>query len=249
MAHNFLAALEAEIADLEADLSRDLRFVRLQQLRKAQLLYTNPEAVASEGRPIGSQVITAGRIQTGTTHPTQAAALAAAKAMRPVGRRASAEKMQALEAVASHLEGKSSPVATRDLLEHLTDLGIEIGGASPLNNLSAMLSNSERFVSHGRSGWTVQPDAFDEAASIEAMDKVSSEFAEDLTDEGLHGLRMHISKTNLVPEDVVSRLKDAYYELTGHEYVGDDRNLFRKALDYHLSEQAEHRSNSFLSET
>ena len=37
----------------------------------------------------------------------------------------------------------------------LTARGVKIGGSVPQNTLSAFLSKSDAFVSHGRSGWTL----------------------------------------------------------------------------------------------
>lgn len=258
MAQDFLAALEAEIAELESELSADVRFIRLNQLRKTLALYVDPSAVTAEMRALSARPITSGQIQARTisSGSAQGSSIKSSKisstaikiaAAHLGGRRASAEKVHALDAVALHLSNRSGPVPTRDLLDHLNDLGIEVGGASPLNNLSAMLSNSDRFVSHGRSGWTLQKEKLNGALELEAMDKVASDFAESLTDEGLLQLKMQLQNANTLPNDVISQLKDAYLDLLGKEYVADGRNSFRKAVEYHLELQISDRAASIQS--
>jgi hypothetical protein len=47
------------------------------------------------------------------------------------------------------------PVPTRDIMEHLTQQGLEIHAAVPQNVVSSILSRSDEFESNGRSGWTL----------------------------------------------------------------------------------------------
>ena len=55
--------------------------------------------------------------------------------------------------------GSPHPVKTGDIYdllpEHVTAL---IGGTNPRSNLSALIHNSKRFVSHQRNGWTLPSD-------------------------------------------------------------------------------------------
>ena len=53
------------------------------------------------------------------------------------------------------LGGKIAPTTTRNASPILKSEGITYPGESPLNNLSAALSNASEFVSHGRAGWTL----------------------------------------------------------------------------------------------
>ncbi|MGE0281643.1 MAG: hypothetical protein AB7P20_13665, partial [Rhizobiaceae bacterium] len=43
-----------------------------------------------------------------------------------------------------------------DILNHLFEDGILVGGNSPVSYLSAMLYHSPDFQSHGRKGWTLK---------------------------------------------------------------------------------------------
>lgn len=59
-----------------------------------------------------------------------------------------------LDAAAEELGERTAPMRTRILLKRLNNRGVEVPGKVPQNTLSARLSNSPRFRSHGRSGWT-----------------------------------------------------------------------------------------------
>jgi hypothetical protein len=70
-------------------------------------------------------------------------------------------------AVSRYLRGRAEPTRTADLLAHLDSLGIPIGGQDRSSNLSAMLSHSSGFKSHGRAGWTYEGSEMQEAADGE----------------------------------------------------------------------------------
>ena len=59
-----------------------------------------------------------------------------------------------LDAAAELLGDGTIPMRTKLLLRRLNRRGIDVPGKVPQNTLSARLSNSPRFHSHGRSGWT-----------------------------------------------------------------------------------------------
>lgn len=68
--------------------------------------------------------------------------------------RGSPERAAILAKAKALLAGRTEPTPTIDIFEEINQ-EIEIPGAVPKNNLSAMLSNSKDFTSHGRSGWTL----------------------------------------------------------------------------------------------
>ncbi len=135
MSDNFMAALETEIAALEDALRRDVRYIRLEELKRVRDLYAggtlteaaSPHATEREMRP-----------------PQQRSA-----------RRGSSERARVIEAARSYVASRSGPVPTPEIYDHITGLGIVIAGANPRNNLSAILSSSGLFEAHGRSGWTL----------------------------------------------------------------------------------------------
>lgn len=144
---DFLEALDGEIAKLEAELRADLRYRRLLELQRVRALYSE----SHDDTPRG----VSGSVRLGTTlRPGGAFDSGLAQTVKRHRRAASPERQRALDAARMYLENRKGPVPTRVLFEHIEDLGIEIPGEKPLNNLSAMLSNSPDFESHGRAGWT-----------------------------------------------------------------------------------------------
>ena len=82
-----------------------------------------------------------------------------------------------LEAVVRLLTGAAEPIRTADIFAALESRGIKLMGKNPQNTLSARLSNSPRFKSHGRRGWTLVGDvleAADEDESSAASDREGS---------------------------------------------------------------------------
>ncbi len=136
MSATFIAALKKEAAEVEADLASDPRYVRLQKLREMLALY------GIDGDAVGD---------TAATPRAPSAQRERASTRKMSGSRAKILEI-ASEAIAA---GGGDPVPTRDVFEWVAAQGAEIPGKSPVNNLSAMLSNSEQFVSHGRAGWVL----------------------------------------------------------------------------------------------
>lgn len=138
-AMSFLAALQTEIDDLEASLraSPDPRLVKLQELRRVQALYS------------GAASAPASAAKSDPTEPRQGRS----------GRQPSPERVAAIAAAREFLVGKTDPVKTVDLLNHIFELGIMVNGNAPVSNLSAMLYHSPEFQSFGRRGWTLKSSA------------------------------------------------------------------------------------------
>jgi hypothetical protein len=144
MSSSFVAALRAEVASLEEELSKSLVYQRLAEARKMLALYEPPAVEADETVP--QRVL--GSVASALAKPPEA---------RPP-RAQSPERAKALEAARLLLTNRSGPTPTGIIYDHVTSLGIEIGGKDPRNNLSAMLSNSPMFKSNGRSGWSLATD-------------------------------------------------------------------------------------------
>ena len=145
MSTPFLPALDTEIAELEAKLATDPTYVKLQKLRETRRLYQD-EVLAD----VPGAVVVRRRFRP-----------------RPV----TSTRQRALKAAALAIKGKKTPTKTSEIAQILEDQSIQIGGANPLNNLSAMLSNSPQFRSHGRDGWVlVEPNGITdaEAAGVSA---------------------------------------------------------------------------------
>jgi hypothetical protein len=129
---SFIVALDQEISVLRAQLSADPRYIRLRELERIRHdLYPDEPAAPPSSSPRDSSTI------------------------RSPGRRRSAERQKAIDAVTELLTGKAEPIKTVDIDRHLRTLGIRLGGSNPLNNLSALLYHAPGFRSNGRAGWTL----------------------------------------------------------------------------------------------
>lgn len=142
MAADFRAALMAEIAFLEGELQADERYIKLEGLRRIAGLYPmSTQSQQTEKSP-----------ESAPAHPEDA--------NRYTGtRKTTAVREQALHEAKTYVLAEHRVVPTRDIHQHLLDKGINVGGESPQNNLSALISKSGIFVAHGRSGWTVLEDS------------------------------------------------------------------------------------------
>jgi len=137
MASDFAKALEAEINALEADLQRDPRYVKLAELQRVRALYSGGHAPA-HASPASSRFF---------------ANASAPMDFNPAKRRSGSPERQAILAKArAYLEGRAFPTPTIEIYEAIKG-EVDIPGRVPRNNLSAMLSNSGEFISHGRVGW------------------------------------------------------------------------------------------------
>lgn len=133
-----MSALNAEIASLERELEQDVRYVHLRELKRVLRFY---------GTAMSSQ---------SGAHAEVQEKVSGRKQLRQSVRQPSSAREKALAAAKEYIGGLDRIVPTRELLEQFVANGIEVGGATPLNNLSAMLSTSGMFESHGRRGWTVK---------------------------------------------------------------------------------------------
>lgn len=74
--------------------------------------------------------------------------------LRERKRPGSPERQAILDLAKAFLAPRLYPTTTMEIFEHISRQ-MEIPGKEPRNNLSAMLSNSSEFQSHGRAGWTL----------------------------------------------------------------------------------------------
>jgi hypothetical protein len=195
MSSAFISALKSEIAELEAQLAADIRMVRIRELRKIMELYgDNPGTTAGD---VPSQPKGVG------------------------GRKPSPEKEQALETIRRLLSGKIVPTPTRDILANLQSEGISYPGESPLNNLSAALSNASEFVSHGRSGWTL--------ADVEVR-RLINDLAEKMPlNEGLELVSSWQAKRG-IPQELDGKLLATARERLGRDLDERERAFLRESL-------------------
>lgn len=204
MSHDFTAALRAEIAQLEAALESDLRYRRLRELVRVRDLYqdaTEPY-VGEQARP--------------------------SQAPRITGRRTSPERAKALSVARIFLTNRVGPTPTRDIYDHLVSEGVTLSGDNPVNNLSAMLSNSEEFVAHGRSGWTIrtEADAIDESVLSSLVQNILA----DLTSERLQTVHNEVRSGQGIASDIDGKLLAQTRVAVGRDLSPDEKRHLREAF-------------------
>lgn len=124
---NFVAAIDAEIADLERQLAAHPAYVKLRELRRVRAMYTAESA------------------RTGSLP-----APASVPQVRPM---ASGTGGAIVSAVREFIADRTRPTPTREIMEMLARKGIEVGGANPQNVVSSSLSKAPDIQSTGRKGW------------------------------------------------------------------------------------------------
>lgn len=139
LATSFVQSLRQEVRNLEVEMERDARYLKLMRLREILSLYERREAALD-----------------GASAATEASASRGKS--RPATRQPSGVRQQAERRCAEHIKGRSAPTPTRELHEMLLQKGIRIGGNQPASNLSAILSKSPLFKSAGRAGWLPADD-------------------------------------------------------------------------------------------
>jgi hypothetical protein len=206
VSQEFVAVVRAEIANLEA---------RLHILREVLRLYAG---ATNEKTPYAGFV---GDF-AGTSFATPDAASRA-------GRRASPERERALEAARIYVANRSGPTPTAEILDHLVSIGIEVGGEKPVNNLSAMLSNSGLFQAHGRSGWTLRdgnPNSQDVVENSDLHDVVNDVLAN--FDSGtISQIRAALEGSPTLPPELDSRLLGTSRARFGRMLTEDEKRRLR----------------------
>ena len=94
-------------------------------------------------------------------HPSNVRRRVSAAPGQKPGPRISPQRQAAIEATTAILKQATRPLKTAALYEMISDMGVSIGGADPVNNYSALLYGREEFQSHGREGWTLKEEASD----------------------------------------------------------------------------------------
>lgn len=153
MSAEFITALDAEIATLEGELKADPRYRKVNELKRVRDLY---RGASFTPKVFSSTVV--------TTKPKRAR---------------SELRQQILDAAEEMLKGRTTPTTTAAMFDTI-DQVVKIPGQNPRNNLSAMLSNSPKFVSHGRDGWTLAsetPEASDDLLTGSASEASNSSSA------------------------------------------------------------------------
>ncbi|QEE37886.1 MULTISPECIES: hypothetical protein [unclassified Methylobacterium] len=221
MGSELLAAIDAEIDAIEIELAGDVRVARLKALRELRKLYVSSD----RGRQVDPQSSAAG------SSDIEGSASNSSAQSRTINRRIAPHRSQAVDAIALHLKNRTGPVPTKDLLEHIASLGIDVGGSNPLNNLSAILSNSGRFDSQGRSGWTLRKLRTDAEIKIEAMHQAALDTIGMMDDEEIAENLHYLDHNRSMKSHLTSKLKVAYKEILEEDYINDGSNTFKDIVE------------------
>ncbi len=222
---SFIAALDAELEDLHAKLSDDPIFVKWNELQRVRRLYGPAEA---DELPAFSK---SGK--RWVTMPTPEAPKADEGTLR--GRRGDPERAKAIEEAFRFVESlEGTPTPNADVLQHLTSLGITINGEKPLNNLSAMMSNSGLFTANGRRGWTIRQEGdvdqdVDEEIRERLNDTVES-FAKTFDEDAYKYIRAYFRDQNQIPSDYDGKLLATTRAIIGRDLSELERMLLRDTL-------------------
>lgn len=134
---DFIAALDREIAELDAELRAHPAYMKLEQLRGVRALY------AAAGNMVQRTV----NIKS-TSHVS-----AAATVQRRVP--TSGVSLEVLAAVRDFLRGRPYPTPTREIMTMLGERGIHVGGSNPQNAVSSLMSKAPDLRANGRAGWVL----------------------------------------------------------------------------------------------
>jgi hypothetical protein len=157
---DFVQSLRSEIDALERSIRTfpDPRALKLQELKKVLALYAgkaNSPAVVVDAEPV---------------HPSNGRRRVSAAPGQKPGPKISPQRQAAIEATTAILKQATGPLKTSALYEMISDMGLSIGGADPVNNYSALLYARGEFQSHGREGWTLKEEASDAEHAMRAQD-------------------------------------------------------------------------------
>lgn len=135
------------------------------------------------------------------------------------------------------LRNRSGPTPTREILDHIVALGGEIGGKEPVSNLSAMLSNSGRFQSHGRAGWTLI-DADAESLDVQTISDVVQYVMADLTTDQIVEASSWYETTHKVPHELDSQLLGETRGRISRHLTDNEMRMLRNAFGKALADAA-----------
>lgn len=131
---SFVENLKTEVARLEAELASNPLFMQLLAAKNLLATYT---------------------LEIGADKQTTVEQRASVPSAYQSVRKPDSPRSAMLEAAKQFIAGRNYPTPTTEILEALVAQGIEVGGEVPRNSLSSLLSRSEEFKAHGRSGWTL----------------------------------------------------------------------------------------------
>ena len=213
MSAALISAIKNEIESLETSIFQDIRWICARELRKILELYKDKEGTSeNDGQPQSVARTNRWRRNAEVIKPGIVSSRA------PGGRKPSPEREQAVELAKTLLNGKTVPTTTRDILTYIQSEGHSVPGEVPVNNLSAMLSNSNDFVSHGRSGWTL--------AEVE-LREIANDYSADLDHNTVLATLVNWKLHNRIPPEIDSVLLVRARDKLDRDLHEDERSNLR----------------------
>lgn len=218
---SFIVALDAELEALHNVLSTDPTFVKWRELQRVRGLYGQASVDLAVSGTNGTTVFQAKQV------PARADADNGVR-----GRRADPGRTRAVqEAEAIIRDANGDPVPTSDILDKLQDHGIVVPGERPLNNLSAMLSNSGLFTANGRRGWTLKQDGENEPDVESFVEEKIQGIIESFVILFDEDQNKHVSSFyrdyNQIPSDIDGKLLATIKDTLGRELSKAERALMQ----------------------
>jgi hypothetical protein len=224
MGSEFILTLKGEIDRLRNELSNDPRYQKLERLEDVLALYGDDGSNGSNGSDGGDRGELSHRVLT---------------------RSISNARAKALELAELLLRNRVGPTPTRQIYEHIVLNGGDIGGRDPVSNLSAMLSNSERFVSNGRAGWTLADvdEEEEETEDFESEEFVIGELLNSLLNslslKDIRRLYAEANESHKFPAEfdgaIIAHLQDMGQPEIDDNLIADYRRQLWQELKKHLA--------------
>ena len=136
MAEDFASAIRVEMEALEVELRGNAIYRKIKALQGVLREYEAGESLQRSDHGVAKQKVNVAE-------------------RRSPPRRSSPARERAAEFVRNYLKDRVAPTPIRELFDAMLRDGVELGGKNPINNLSAILSMNDAFLSHGRSGWVL----------------------------------------------------------------------------------------------
>lgn len=236
---DFKDALRAEIAALEAQLQMTELYQKLQGLRSVLSLYDSGGGASEPGRDprmLGKPPSLIDTMIRQLARENAAKEAATVGQQRSITRVPSEARAKAMELAELFLRNRSAPTPTRDILEHILANGGEIGGQEPVSNLSAMLSNSDKFQSHGRIGWTLAQEH--EAIPSKVFTEIAEDVLADLETRELQDLHSVVNERHQpFPADLDGRILAAARRRVGRLLTDHETRELRNTVAQSLATQ------------
>lgn len=143
------------------------------------------------------------------------------------GRQESSTSIAMKDAAEQILQLSADPITTKDLVDAVVESGIYVPGDNPQNNLSAHLSRDSRFLSLGREGWVLASAV---KAQDEAMESISAQYVDRLSENDINVLDQAFSRSDDIPTNVDRNILHEARVALKRNLVESEKSVLRRAV-------------------